>query len=302
MSWLVDMRRATVSLRALRTPQVIRRVHNWRYGAGKIAASTEKNESLVRLGTLGAAAINPSAIFDPVAKHPDVVISGLAARSKAKTKKQIKDYCPTHARAYASYDASCSRIRTLKPSTSLFPKACTSTGPNALQWLIESGDYGAVQEVKARRAVPTGAIWKNNIRFQHVLADGICTDIIYVLSVTSYFTLPPLSGAVVSVTNAQPRIKCRDLNIDDAMTADYTLTSPNGTHTVRCHIEVDSKAPWLWGIIPPFWELQPYVEIELEHATIFLFNFSEPWFDHTIMVMEHQTGKYTKHQALVDGP
>ncbi|KAK3614032.1 hypothetical protein LTR22_027920, partial [Elasticomyces elasticus] len=273
---------------------VIRRVHNWRYGAGKIAASTEKNESLVRLGTLGAAAINPSAIFDPVAKHPDVVISGLAARSKAKTKKQIKDYCPTHARAYASYDTGKLVLEAFH--WRLHP------GCHLVKWLIESGDYGAVQEVKARRAVPTGAIWKNNIRFQHVLADGICTDIIYVLSVTSYFTLPPLSGAVVSVTNAQPRIKCRDLNIDDAMTADYTLTSPNGTHTVRCHIEVDSKAPWLWGIIPPFWELQPYVEIELEHATIFLFNFSEPWFDHTIMVMEHQTGKYTKHQALVDGP
>ncbi|CAJ2513559.1 Uu.00g016780.m01.CDS01 [Anthostomella pinea] len=89
MSWALDL---------------ILGAHNWYQGVSKIAASTKKTASPLRLGILGAAAINPAAIFDPVSTHPDVIIVGIAARSKSKAEAQIKQYSLTSARAYSSYD------------------------------------------------------------------------------------------------------------------------------------------------------------------------------------------------------
>ncbi|KAK4893770.1 hypothetical protein LTR49_028465 [Elasticomyces elasticus] len=332
-----------------RNTRVVRGIHSWRYGVSKIVTSTKKTEAPLSLGIQGAAAINPTAIFDPVSTHPDVVISGLAARSKAKAEAQIKSYHLEQCRAYGSYDElladpdikavyiplpnglhfdwtlkslrSGKHVLVEKPIASNADQAreirsvSDDTGKLVLEafhwrfhpaahlvkYLVESGDYGAVQEVKARMAVFAGAIGKDDIRMQYALAGGSCMDIMYVFSATSYFALPSLQGAKVEVTKTNPRINSRDPKIDDAMIADYTLTSTSG-HVVQYHTESDFATPWLWGIIPPLWDLTSYIQIGLEHATILFPNFPGPWLDHTITVTDRKTGKTTKHQAYVDGP
>ncbi|KIW87662.1 uncharacterized protein Z519_11636 [Cladophialophora bantiana CBS 173.52] len=61
---------------------------------------------LLRLGVLSAAAINNTAIWDPVATHPSTVITGLAARDKSRAEAQIashKRFLPVECKAYGSY-------------------------------------------------------------------------------------------------------------------------------------------------------------------------------------------------------
>ncbi|KIW83424.1 hypothetical protein Z517_02669 [Fonsecaea pedrosoi CBS 271.37] len=68
----------------------------------------QQNPPLLRLGILSAAAINYTAIWDPVSTHPDVVITGLAARDKARAEAQIasnKRFLPRECKAYGSYTA-----------------------------------------------------------------------------------------------------------------------------------------------------------------------------------------------------
>lgn len=71
----------------------------------KVKASLkQKNESAIKIGVLSAAAINYTAIFDPIQSHPDVVITAIAARSKAKAEAQIAKYQLDGVKAYGSYD------------------------------------------------------------------------------------------------------------------------------------------------------------------------------------------------------
>lgn len=53
---------------------------------------------------LSAAAINPTAIFDPIATHPDAVVKAIAARDVRRAEAQIAKYKLTHVTAYGSYD------------------------------------------------------------------------------------------------------------------------------------------------------------------------------------------------------
>ncbi|TKA77995.1 hypothetical protein B0A55_03839 [Friedmanniomyces simplex] len=326
--------------------------HNWRHGVPKIIASTKKSTSPLRLGVLGAAAINPCAIFDPVSTHPDVVISGIAARSKTKAEAQIKQYKLQHARAYVSYDdlladpeieavyiplpnglhaewtlkalRAGKHVLVEKPIASNaeqvreIKRVSDETGKvvlEAFHWrlhpaahlvksLVDSGDYGAVQEVRTRMALPAGTMGKDDIRFQYGLAGGSCMDMIYVYSATSYFAAPSLRDVKVEVQSAVPRVNARDGKIDEAMTTDYTITSPsaNNGQPVHCHAETDLAVPWLWGIIPPLWEGTITATVELEKATIVFPNFPGPWLSHTITVTDRATGKVTKHSAYSDGP
>ncbi|KAK0863836.1 hypothetical protein LTS02_006394 [Friedmanniomyces endolithicus] len=337
MSWVLDL---------------VLGVHNWRHGVSSVAASTKKATCPLRLGILGAAAISPCAIFDPVSTHPDVVISGIAARSKIKAEAQIKRYKLQHARAYGSYEdllgdpeieavyiplpnglhadwtlkalragkhvlvekpvaSNAEQVREIKRVSEESGRVVLEAfhwrfhpAAHLVKSLVDSGDYGAVQEVRARMAVPAGTMAKDDIRFQYALAGGSCMDLLYVFSATSYFAAPSLYDAKIDVLSAVPRMNARDGKIDDAMTADYTITSlsANNGKPVRCHVETDLAVPWLWGVIPPLWEGTITVTIELEKATIVFPNFPGPWLSHSITVTDRGTGKVTKHSAYTDGP
>lgn len=53
---------------------------------------------------MSAAAINWTGFFDPVESHPDVVLAGVAARSRDKAQAQIEKYNLQNVKAYGSYD------------------------------------------------------------------------------------------------------------------------------------------------------------------------------------------------------
>ena len=61
-----------------------------------------KNADPIRFGVLGAANINPLAIFLPAASHPDAVVVAVAARDINRAKKQADKYGIP--RTYGSYD------------------------------------------------------------------------------------------------------------------------------------------------------------------------------------------------------
>ncbi|KAJ9615529.1 hypothetical protein H2200_001604 [Cladophialophora chaetospira] len=68
----------------------------------------EASSPFLRIGVLSAAAINYTAIFDPVSTHPSAVITGIAARSVSRAEAQIaenKRFFPLKCTAYGSYDA-----------------------------------------------------------------------------------------------------------------------------------------------------------------------------------------------------
>ncbi|KIV84916.1 hypothetical protein PV11_00665 [Exophiala sideris] len=104
MSWVVE---------------TILSVHNWWNNVSTVRSTiqAEKLSSLqstasttqpLRIGVLGAAAINLTAIFDPVSTQPSSIITGIAARDKSRAQAQIdtyKSYLPGNCKAYDSYDA-----------------------------------------------------------------------------------------------------------------------------------------------------------------------------------------------------
>ncbi|KAL7912933.1 hypothetical protein GGI35DRAFT_441508 [Trichoderma velutinum] len=79
-------------------------VLNWWNGVGKVKANLKKNPDPIKLGVLSAAGINFSAIFDPVQTHPGIVITAIAARSKAKAEAQVAKYKLGAVKVHDSYE------------------------------------------------------------------------------------------------------------------------------------------------------------------------------------------------------
>ena len=91
-------------------------VHNWRNSVSKhkqiISAAKSSTFSpssptppRLRLGALGAAAINFTALFDAVESSPDVEIVAIGARDVKRAHEQIRKYrLGADVEAYGSYD------------------------------------------------------------------------------------------------------------------------------------------------------------------------------------------------------
>ncbi|KAK4074871.1 uncharacterized protein Triagg1_5020 [Trichoderma aggressivum f. europaeum] len=79
-------------------------VLNWWNGVNKIKANLKKNPDAIKLGVLSAAGINFPALFDPVQTHPGVIITAIAARSKAKAEAQVAKYKLGAVKVYDSYE------------------------------------------------------------------------------------------------------------------------------------------------------------------------------------------------------
>lgn len=81
-------------------------IHNWRNSVSNVKAEITTAANPLRVGILGAAAINYAAIIDPAQTHPGVVIAAIAARSKAKAEAQVAKYItnPSECKAYGSYE------------------------------------------------------------------------------------------------------------------------------------------------------------------------------------------------------
>ncbi|KXT17302.1 hypothetical protein AC579_525 [Pseudocercospora musae] len=81
--------------------ELLMALHNWWNEVGKSKPASKSNP--IRCGL---AAINYSAIIDPIQTHPGAVLVGIAARSKQKSQTQIDKYRLGAAgtKAYGSYD------------------------------------------------------------------------------------------------------------------------------------------------------------------------------------------------------
>ena len=67
-------------------------------------ASLKKDENPLRIGILSAAAINYTALIDPIQTHPGVVLSAIAARERSRAEAQIQKYgVGSDCKAYGSY-------------------------------------------------------------------------------------------------------------------------------------------------------------------------------------------------------
>lgn len=59
-------------------------VNNWRNGVSKIKANLKKDDNPLRIGILSAAAINYTALIDPIQTHAGSIICGIASRDISK--------------------------------------------------------------------------------------------------------------------------------------------------------------------------------------------------------------------------
>lgn len=85
--------------------EALAKFHNWYNGIGKIKANLKKEDNPMRIGVLGAAAINYLAILDPIETCPSVVLAGIAARELSKAQKHIEKYrLGPQCKAYGSYN------------------------------------------------------------------------------------------------------------------------------------------------------------------------------------------------------
>jgi predicted dehydrogenase len=78
--------------------------NNWWHGVSKKKSLLQKEEAPLRIGVLSAAAINYTALFDPVESHPGAVVAAVAARDVSRAQAQIKKYKLPACKAYGNYN------------------------------------------------------------------------------------------------------------------------------------------------------------------------------------------------------
>lgn len=111
-------------------------------------------------------------------------------------------------------------------------------------------------------------------------------DMTYVLSTTRYFTGADTPDYVVSATAKKYP---DDERVDSGMTAELRFTTPRGPD-IKSEIHADMENPYLYSIIPKFWEL-PDIKIECEKAEIYFYNYMMPHIYHYITIKDKETGK-----------
>jgi len=113
-------------------------------------------------------------------------------------------------------------------------------------------------------------------------------DMTYVVSSTRHFLG---AGAITDVVSATARPFEKDPRVDEAMNAELRVETKNGK-TVKSKIYADMNRANLAYIVPRVWEL-PSIEIEMEKATVYFYNFMMPHIYHYITITEKGTGKTT---------
>jgi len=79
-------------------------LHNWRNGVSKVRTTVIKDDHPLRIGVLGAAAINNAAIIDPVSTHTGAVVVAIAARDLSRAQAQVENNrLGPSCKAYGSY-------------------------------------------------------------------------------------------------------------------------------------------------------------------------------------------------------
>ncbi|EJF64775.1 NAD binding Rossmann fold oxidoreductase [Dichomitus squalens] len=168
---------------------------------------------------------------------------------------------------------------------------------HAVKAIIDSGKYGQVLRTSARMTSPAGSIPRSDIRWEYNLAGGSLMDMTYVVSSTRYFVGPVTTPREVAHAKARP--SPHDPKVDDAMEA--TLRFDVEGRMVESKIYSDMWRANVFGLIPRIWEA-PSIEIELEHATIYFYNFMMPHIYHYVTIYDKRTRKTTTEKHYSGGP
>ena len=177
---------------------------------------------------------------------------------------------------------------------------------HTLKSIIESGKYGYPTAIFARMALVSGVMGADNIRLNYDLAGGACMDLTYVFSASSYFASPDISKCWFSIVQATARVNKVEPRIDEGMESNFTIEQ-EGRPPVNCHIQADLALPPLFGFIPRFWMMKPYMTVDLEKAKIEFGNFVIPSYGHNITIIEKDdngnlTGRKHTETCYIDGP
>ncbi|KAL5610920.1 hypothetical protein FOBRF1_007037 [Fusarium oxysporum] len=301
-----------------------------------------KSSDPVRFGILSTAMINPAGLIHPVETHPNVVIKAIASRDVRNAQKAAKTYKiekaygsyeelladPEIDAVYISLPngmhAEWAKKALSAGKHALIEKPVSSNGDEAasifdaakennkvaveaFHWryhpaahvvksLVDSGRYGRVLSTCARMTTPAGSIPKSDIRWQWDLAGGSLMDMTYTVSATRY-----ILGAEtpVNVEFAKARPLKGDGRVDEAMEARLQFETDGGL--VQSDIKTDMNQPFAGRLVPKVWEL-PSIRIDLEHATIYYYNFMMPHIYHYIQVTDKQTGQTHTQKHYSFGP
>ncbi|CAI4214123.1 unnamed protein product [Parascedosporium putredinis] len=306
------------------------------------AKSGYKNPNPIRFGILSTAMINPAGIIHPVETHPDAIITAIASRDLKSAQDSAKKYHiekaygsyeelladPNIDAVYISVPnglhgewakktfAAGKHALIEKPvsangdeAVSIFESAKQHNciGMEAFHWrfhpaahvvksLVDSGRYGRVLATQARMTSPAGTIPKGDIRWQWDLAGGSLMDMTYTVSATRFFLG---AGTPSSIEFAKARTLKDDSRIDEAMEAGMMFETEGGP--VQSTIKTDMNQAFVGHVVPKVWQL-PSIRIELEHATIYYYNFMMPHIYHYIQITDKRTGQKSTQKHYSFGP
>ncbi|KAI9155502.1 oxidoreductase [Paramyrothecium foliicola] len=301
-----------------------------------------KSDSPVRFGIMSTAMINPAGLIHPVETHAGAAITAIASRDIRTAQKAAKSYgiekaygsydelladqdidaiyisLPNglHAEWAKKTVAAGKHVLIEKPvsSNSKEAKAIFESAKKhnriaveAFHWrfhpaahvvksLVTSGRYGRVQSTFARMTSPAGTVPKSDIRWKWDLAGGSLMDMTYTISATRYFLDADIP---MEVEWARARQAPEDSRVDEAMEARMRFETRHGV--VSSEILTDMNQAFKGSVIPKVWEL-PSIRIDLEHATIYYYNFMMPHIYHYIQITDKRTGQTHTQKHYSFGP
>ncbi|KAI0368799.1 NAD binding oxidoreductase [Pilatotrama ljubarskyi] len=314
-------------------------LHQYFYEAGH---QMPKETGALRVGILSTAMINPAGIIRPAQTHPDVLVTAIASRDLKQAQQAAKSYgIPTAFGSYEAllqepgidvvyisvpngmhgtwarkaleagkhvilekpFTANADEARSIvklaqEKNLVLMEGFHWQYHPSAhvVKQIIDSGKYGEILRTYSRMTTPKGTMPRFNIRWKYALAGGALMDMTYVISATRYFLG---AGAPREIAEAKARAIPEDPRVDEAMEA--TMRFDLNGRMVESRIYCDMDRSYLLGVIPRFWE-QPSIEIELEHATIYYYNFQMPHLYHYIQIYDKRTAQTHTEKHYSGGP
>ena len=166
--------------------------------------------------------------------------------------------------------------------------------------ILDSGKLGRIVKTDAQMT-STPAVPASDIRWKWELSGGSLMDMGYPISFTR-FALH--AGVPDAVLYAKANPSQADKRIDSSMHATLRFVNKDklkDDEAVYSTIYTDMARPWLYGIIPRFWEA-PAIKVETEHAELYFYNPMLPHVYHYIAITDKKTGRTSYEHCYQGGP
>ncbi|RXW19647.1 hypothetical protein EST38_g6202 [Candolleomyces aberdarensis] len=160
--------------------------------------------------------------------------------------------------------------------------------------ILDSGKLGDILKTDSRMT-STPSVPAGDIRWKYELSGGSLMDASYTVSFTR-FALHARTPDAVLYAKAHPAKN--DPRVDSSMHATLRFKG-GGEGDVYSTTYTDLARPWLYGIIPRFWEF-PSIKVETEHAEVYFYNAMLPHLYHYIGITDKKTRK-TRYEQVYKG-